>query len=111
MDDTDRLVGAFDWERPQLFVADDAFGSTAYRPDAAEHWARELGPMLQALDERHWLTEVSGGTRWPAAPRSHPSKTSTLSLRSCWSSVRSRQAPSQASAALVREFLRSARCG
>jgi hypothetical protein len=34
---------AFDRERSQVFVADDAFGSTEYRPDAAEHWARELG--------------------------------------------------------------------
>ena len=33
-------------DRPQVFVADDAFGSTEYRPDAAERWARELGRML-----------------------------------------------------------------
>jgi hypothetical protein len=54
------LWKAIDRERPQLFVADDAFGSTEHRPDAAEHWARELGPMVQAVDKRHWLTEVSG---------------------------------------------------
>ena len=35
-------LGAFDAERPQLFVADDAFGSTEYRPDAADRWALEL---------------------------------------------------------------------
>jgi hypothetical protein len=50
---------AFDRERPQVFLADDAFGSTEYRPDAAEHWARELGQMLQALNEHHWLIWTS----------------------------------------------------
>jgi hypothetical protein len=50
---------AFDRDRPQVFVADDAFGSTEYRPDAAERWARELGRMLGALDERHWLIWTS----------------------------------------------------
>lgn len=50
---------AFDPERRQVFVADDAFGSTEYRPDAAELWARELGPMLEALDDRHWLIWTS----------------------------------------------------
>ena len=50
---------AFDRDRRQVFVADDAFGSTEYRPDAAEHWARELGRMLRALDARHWLIWTS----------------------------------------------------
>ncbi len=50
---------AFDRDRPQVFVADDAFGSTEYRPDSAEHWARELGRMLAVLDERHWLIWTS----------------------------------------------------
>jgi hypothetical protein len=50
---------AFDPDRPQVFVADDAFGSTEYRPDSAEHWARELGRMLAVLDQRHWLIWTS----------------------------------------------------
>jgi hypothetical protein len=50
---------AFDRDRPQVFVADDAFGSTEYRPDAAEYWARELGRILAVLDERHWLIWTS----------------------------------------------------
>jgi hypothetical protein len=45
--------------RPQVFVADDAFGSTEYRPDAAELWARELDPILRATDERTWLIWTS----------------------------------------------------
>jgi hypothetical protein len=50
---------AFDRDRLQVFVADDAFGSTEYRPDAAERWARELGRLLAALDDRHWLIWTS----------------------------------------------------
>ena len=49
----------FDRGRRQVFVADDAFGSTEYRADAAELWARELGRMLLALDDRHWLIWTS----------------------------------------------------
>jgi hypothetical protein len=46
-------------ERPQVFVADDAFGSTEYRPDAAERWARELDGILRATGERTWLIWTS----------------------------------------------------
>ena len=45
--------------RAQLFIADDAFGSTEYRPDAAERWARDLGGILRATDPRHWLVWTS----------------------------------------------------
>lgn len=49
----------FDPARPQVFVADDAFGSTEYRPDTAERWARELPRILEALDDEHWLIWTS----------------------------------------------------
>ncbi len=55
----DQVWRAFDPGRPQVFVADDAFGSTEYRADAAELWARELGRMLRGLDDRHWLVWTS----------------------------------------------------
>jgi hypothetical protein len=55
----DQVWSAFDPERRQVFVADDAFGSTEYRADAAELWARELGRILAALDDRHWLIWTS----------------------------------------------------
>jgi hypothetical protein len=55
----DQIWRALDRERPQLFVADDAFGSTEYRADAAELWARELGRTLGVLDDRHWLIWTS----------------------------------------------------
>lgn len=50
---------AFDPKRAQVFVADDAFGSTEYRPDAAERWAREMERILRSLDDRHWLIWTS----------------------------------------------------
>jgi hypothetical protein len=55
----DQLWSAFDPDRRQVFVADDAFGSTEYRADAAELWARELGRILGTLDDRHWLIWTS----------------------------------------------------
>jgi hypothetical protein len=53
------LFAVLDPERPQIFVADDAFGSTEYRPDRAELWAEDLGKVLRVLDNRHWLLLTS----------------------------------------------------
>src|SRR5258707_13178830 len=53
-------------DRAQLFVADDAFGSTEYQPDSAERWALELDRVLPVMDERHWLVLSSR----PAPPTS-----------------------------------------
>jgi hypothetical protein len=55
----DDLLRALAPDRAQVFVADDAFGSTEYRPDAAERWARDLPRILRALDDRHWLLWTS----------------------------------------------------
>jgi hypothetical protein len=55
----DDLHAAFDPEAPQVFIADDAFGSTEYRPDSAERWARAMERLLGALDDRHWLIWTS----------------------------------------------------
>ena len=55
----EQLWRVFDARRRQVFVADDAFGSTEYRPDAAERWARSLGRLLALLDEDHWLIWTS----------------------------------------------------
>jgi hypothetical protein len=57
--DPDQVWDRFDAERRQLFVADDAFGSTEYRPDAADRWARGLPRLLAALDSGHWLIWTS----------------------------------------------------
>ena len=55
----DELWSRFDRDRRQVFIADDAFGSTEYRPEAAEHWAVELDRVLRAMDARHWLVWTS----------------------------------------------------
>jgi hypothetical protein len=55
----EQLWGAFARDRRQVFVADDAFGSTEYRPDAAERWALELDRVLRAMDDQHWLIWTS----------------------------------------------------
>lgn len=55
----DQLWRVFAAGRRQVFVADDAFGSTEYRPDAAERWARSLGRLLPLLDRDHWLVWTS----------------------------------------------------
>jgi hypothetical protein len=55
----EQLWASFDRDRRQVFVADDAFGSTEYRPDAADRWALELPRILRAMDDRHWLIWTS----------------------------------------------------
>jgi hypothetical protein len=45
--------------RKQLFVADDAFGSTEYRPDIADEWAAEMETILTGVDSRHRLIWTS----------------------------------------------------
>ncbi len=57
--DPDQVSRAFDGDRRQVFAADDAFGSTEYRPDSAERWALALGRLLRLLDEDHWLIWTS----------------------------------------------------
>ena len=57
--DPEQVWRGFAPGRRQLFVADDAFGSTEYRPDAAERWARGLGRLLPMLDSEHWLIWTS----------------------------------------------------
>jgi hypothetical protein len=55
----DELFGRYRRESRQIFLADDAFGSTEYRPDAAERWARELDRVLARMDATHWLVWTS----------------------------------------------------
>ncbi len=57
--DPEQLWSQRDDSRRQAFIADDAFGSTEYRPDAAERWAREMDRILRSLDSRHWLLWTS----------------------------------------------------
>jgi hypothetical protein len=55
----DDLLKTWSDERRQVFVADDAFGSTEYRADIADAWAADLPLVLRKLDARHWLIWTS----------------------------------------------------
>lgn len=55
----DDLFKVHDKSRPQIFVADDAFGSTEYRPELADAWARDLDRIISAVDHRHWVIWTS----------------------------------------------------
>jgi hypothetical protein len=49
----------FDRKRQQVFLADDAFGSTEYRPEIAMDWAADLPRLMDLVDENHWLIWTS----------------------------------------------------
>jgi hypothetical protein len=49
----------YDRAKPQVFVADDAFGSTEYRPELAMAWAADLHRIVRAADRTHWIIWTS----------------------------------------------------
>lgn len=53
------LLSVLDQDVPQVFVVDDAFGSTEYRPDLALAWGDELGHVLRGVDNRHQVIWTS----------------------------------------------------
>jgi len=55
----DDVFKSFDRSRRQIFVADDAFGSTEYRPDIATEWAEDLDKLIRLMDRDHWLLWTS----------------------------------------------------
>lgn len=55
----DDLLKVHDPEKPQVFVADDAFGSTEYQPAKGNVWADELDGVIRMLDSQHWLLLTS----------------------------------------------------
>ena len=57
--DPDALWRALDPGRRQIFIADDAFGSTEYRAVAGERWATSMERLLRTLDDHHWLIWTS----------------------------------------------------
>lgn len=48
-----------DRDTPTIFIADDAFGTTEYKPSNAFAWAQELDSILRAVDSTHWLVWTS----------------------------------------------------
>lgn len=55
----DDFFRVYNADVPQVFVADDAFGSTEYRPELAAEWAADLDKLIRATDYRHWLCLTS----------------------------------------------------
>ena len=65
----EEVLATFRPEQRQVFIADDAFGSTEYRPDAADRWALDLERLLRCADENHWLIWTSRSAPLRAALR------------------------------------------
>jgi hypothetical protein len=55
----DDFFARIDEGRSQVFVADDAFGRTEYDPARGLKWEVQLGPIVGALDSKHWLLWTS----------------------------------------------------
>jgi hypothetical protein len=55
----DDLFKVLNPEAKQVFVVDDAFGSTEYRPDLALDWAAVLHRVVDACDKSHHLLWTS----------------------------------------------------
>jgi len=49
----------FSDSKPQVFVADDAFGRTEYDTARGSEWGRQLHKVIQKLDNKHWLIWTS----------------------------------------------------
>lgn len=45
--------------RPQIFIADDAFGRTEYDPTRTTRWEADLDHILHRIDREHWLIWTS----------------------------------------------------
>ena len=55
----DDIFAFLDADVPQIFVADDAFGSTEYTPARAEEWARNMERLVAATDRTHLIVFTS----------------------------------------------------
>lgn len=51
-EDIDRV---YHHDRPQVFIADDAFGRTEYDPLKGHAWEHAIPRLLHRLDGKHWL--------------------------------------------------------
>lgn len=46
-------------ETGQVFIVDDAFGSTEYRPEIAQEWAQDMDKLLRTVGKKRWLIWTS----------------------------------------------------
>jgi hypothetical protein len=58
-DKPDDFFGAYSNDRDQIFIADDAFGTTEYDVNRGSEWGRQLHKVIPKLDKRHWLVWTS----------------------------------------------------
>jgi hypothetical protein len=58
-DKPEDFFGAYANDRDQIFIADDAFGTTEYDVNRGSEWARQLHKVIPKLDKRHWLVWTS----------------------------------------------------
>ena len=57
--DPDDFFKTYKFERKQLFLADDAFGKTEFKPQKGDLWESDLAKILQRVDSTHWLVWTS----------------------------------------------------
>ena len=58
-DKPEDFFGAYAPDRDQIFIADDAFGTTEYDVNRGSEWGRQLHKVIPKLDKRHWLVWTS----------------------------------------------------
>lgn len=63
------LFKMHDPARAQVFIADDAFGSTEYHPELANKWAADLEMIFSKISPRHWVIWTSRPTPLQSALR------------------------------------------
>jgi hypothetical protein len=58
-DKPEDFFSAYAGSREQIFIADDAFGTTEYDVNRGTEWGRQLHKVIPKLDKRHWLIWTS----------------------------------------------------
>ncbi len=58
-DDPKDFFDNYTSSKTQVFVADDAFGTTEYDTTRGDNWGRQMHKILPKLDGRHWLVWTS----------------------------------------------------
>lgn len=58
-DKPEDFFGRHDYDRHQIFIADDAFGRTEYSVTSGQEWEKNLARILNRLDQQHWLIWTS----------------------------------------------------
>ena len=53
------FFAAYSENRDQVFIADDAFGTTEYDVNRGSEWGRQLHKVIPKLNGRHWLIWTS----------------------------------------------------